>query len=53
MVSGHATWKAGPLQHVAKDISASETINNIDQQVLAMAFAIVRYFGDKSTGSKR
>ena len=47
MVSGHATWKAGPLLHVTKEISAAETISNVDQQVLAMAFAIIRYFGDK------
>jgi AcrR family transcriptional regulator len=47
MVSGHATWKAGPLVHVTKEISAAETISNVDQQVLAMAFAIIRYFGDK------
>ena len=53
MVSGHAIWKAGPLLHVAKEIPAAEAINNVDQQVLAMAFAIIRYFGDKSTGSKR
>jgi hypothetical protein len=53
MVSGHATWKTGPLLHVAKAIPEAETINNVDQQVLAMAFAIIRYFGDKSAGSKR
>ena len=47
MVSGHATWKAGPLLQVTKEISAAETISNVDQQVLAMAFAIIRYFGDK------
>ena len=47
MVSGHATWKAGPLLHVTKEIPAAETISNVDQQVLAMAFAIIRYFGDK------
>lgn len=47
MVSGHATWKAGPLLHVTKEISAAETISNVDQQVLAIAFAIIRYFGDK------
>jgi hypothetical protein len=38
---------------VAKEIPAAETINNVDEQVLAMAFAIIRYFGDKSTDSKR
>jgi hypothetical protein len=53
MVSGHAIWKAGPLLHVARQIPAAETISNVDEQVLAMAFAIIRYFGDKSTGSKR
>lgn len=47
MVSGHATWKAGPLLQVTKEIPAAETISNVDQQVLAMAFAIIRYFGDK------
>jgi AcrR family transcriptional regulator len=47
MVSGHATWKAGPLLHMAEGIPETETIKNVDQQVLAMAFAIIRYFGDK------
>jgi hypothetical protein len=32
---------------VTKEIPAAETISNVDQQVLAMAFAIIRYFGDK------
>ena len=53
MVSGHAIWKAGPLLHMTKEIPAAETINNVDQQVMAMAFAIIRYFGDKSAGSAR
>jgi hypothetical protein len=53
MVSGHATWKAGPLLHLAREIPAAETFSNVDEQVLAMAFAIVRYFGDKSDGSRR
>jgi hypothetical protein len=48
MVSGHATWKAGPLVQVTQGIPESGSINNVDQQLLAMAFAIVRYFGDKS-----
>lgn len=47
MVSGHAAWKAGPLLHMSREIPAAETINNVDQQLLAMAFAIIRYFGDK------
>jgi hypothetical protein len=38
---------------VARQIPAAETISNVDEQVLAMAFAIIRYFGDKSAGSKR
>ena len=48
MVSGHAAWKAGPLVQVTQGIPESGSINNVDQQLLAMAFAIVRYFGDKS-----
>jgi hypothetical protein len=47
MVSGHATWKAGPLLQMAGGIPEAETMKNVDQQVLAMAFAIIRYFGDK------
>ena len=47
MVSGHATWKAGPLLQMADGIPEAETMKNVDQQVLAMAFAIIRYFGDK------
>jgi len=38
---------------MTKEIPAAETINNVDQQVMAMAFAIIRYFGDKSAGSAR
>jgi len=53
MVSGHATWKAGPLPNLAQEIPAATTINNVDEQVLAMAFAIIRYFGDKSAGPGR
>jgi hypothetical protein len=33
---------------VTQGIPESGSINNVDQQLLAMAFAIVRYFGDKS-----
>jgi len=50
MVSGHATWKAGPLLQMTQELPESAAINNVDQQLLAMAFAIIRYFGDKRVG---
>ncbi|MFM8914656.1 MAG: TetR/AcrR family transcriptional regulator [Candidatus Limnocylindrus sp.] len=53
MISGHAFWKAGPLPILAKEVPAGDTINNVDEQVLAMAFAIIHYFGDKSAGPRR
>ena len=53
MVSGHAIWKAGPLPILAKGVPAGDTINNVDEEVLAMAFAIIHYFGDKSAGPRR
>ena len=47
MISGNATWKAGPLMHVVNETPAAEIADNVDKQVLALAFAIVTYFGDK------
>ena len=47
MISGNATWKAGPLMHVVNETPAAEIADNVDKRVLALAFAIVTYFGDK------
>ena len=47
LVSGHAMWKAGPLAIAAQETPAAGTISNVEQQMFAMAIAIIRYFGDK------
>ena len=51
MVSGHAMWMAGPLRQMSNEIPAADVIDNINQQLLPMAFAIISHFGDKSVGS--
>ncbi len=53
MVSGHAMWMAGPLPQMSNEIPEAGVIDNVNQQLLPMAFAIVSHFGDKSAGSSR
>lgn len=47
MVSGHALWMAGPLRQMSNEIPAAGVIDNVNQQLLPMAFAIISHFGDK------
>ena len=47
MVSGHAMWMAGPLRQMSSEIPAAGVIDNVNQQLLPMAFAIISHFGDK------
>jgi len=47
MVSGHAMWMAGPLRQMSNEIPAAGVIDNVNQQLLTMAFAIISHFGDK------
>ena len=47
LVSGHALWKAGPLGNAAEETPAASTIANVEQQMFAIAIAIIRYLGDK------
>ena len=47
MVSGHAMWMAGPLRLMSNEIPAAGVIDNVNQQLLPMAFAIISHFGDK------
>jgi len=47
MVSGHAMWMAGPLREMSNEIPAAGVIDNVNQQLLPMAFAIISNFGDK------
>jgi hypothetical protein len=35
---------------MTQELPESAAINNVDQQLLAMAFVIIRYFGDKRVG---
>jgi AcrR family transcriptional regulator len=47
MVTGHAMWMAGPLRLMSNEIPAAGVIDNVNQQLLPMAFAIISHFGDK------